>query len=277
MPEEKYLFFDMDGTLISPITHKIPDSAVQGIRQAMKNGHRCFICTGRSYVMAQEYFSTLTLPGIVFCNGAGIAYEGNVLETRSIHPTLVKRVVDMVQALGGGFSLQTTHFTYQNEAERERILKRWYDRTTDGTVEEMIQRRAMKLIDAYQDEPVQKIDVSFNSELTADVFFSRLPQSLSVVVAGGYYASSGRTGGELTANGVTKGSGIERVLDMFSGNAHNAYGFGDSSNDIEMMRVCGTGIAMGNGKEICKRSADYITSDADHDGIYNALQHFHLI
>lgn len=277
MREEKFLFFDMDGTLISPKTHKIPESAILGIRQAMSKGHRCFICTGRSYVMAQEHFDALALPGIVFCNGAGIAYEGNILETRNIHPTVVKRVVDMAQALGGGFSLQTTHFTYQNPQERDRILHRWYNRSTDGTIEEMIERRAMKMIDAYQNEPVQKIDISFNSELTADVFFSRVPRSLSVVVAGGYYASMGRTGGELTANGVTKGTGIARVLDMFSGNARNAYGFGDSSNDIEMLQVCGTGIAMGNGKEICKRNADYITDDVDHDGIYHALQHFGLI
>lgn len=277
MNREKYLFFDMDGTLISPTTHKIPDSAVDGIQQAMKNGHRCFICTGRSYIMAQEHFSSLKLPGIVFCNGAGIAYDGQILETRDIHPSVVKRVVDMCDALGGGYGLLTKHYTYQNQAERNRILKHWYNRDMDGTIEEMIERRAIKMVDEYQQEPVQKIDISFTSELTADIFFSRLPASLNVVLAGGYYSGIGRTGGELTANGVTKGTGVERVLNMFSATPHDAYVFGDSSNDIEMLRTCGTGIAMGNGKEICKRSADYITNDVDHDGIYNALKHFDLI
>ena len=81
-------------------------------------------------------------------------------------------------------------------------------------------------ISEYENEPVQKIDFSFQTELIADVFFARVPPSLHTVVAGGYYASLGRTGGEITANGVTKGSGIERVLQLFHGKKENAYGFG---------------------------------------------------
>ena len=86
MSDKKFLFFDMDGTLIAPKTRRIPQSAIDGIQQAMKNGHHCFICTGRSYRMAQEYFDQLAFPGIVFCNGAGIAYDGEILETRDLEP-----------------------------------------------------------------------------------------------------------------------------------------------------------------------------------------------
>ena len=35
----KFLFFDMDGTLISPSTRHIPESAVKGIAKAMEAGH----------------------------------------------------------------------------------------------------------------------------------------------------------------------------------------------------------------------------------------------
>ena len=51
----KYLFFDMDGTLISPSTRHIPQSAVYGINKAMEAGHKCFICTGRSIHLAQKF------------------------------------------------------------------------------------------------------------------------------------------------------------------------------------------------------------------------------
>lgn len=277
MSKQKFLFFDMDGTLISPTTRKIPQSTIDGIKQAMANGHRCFICTGRSYVMAQEYFDVLAFPGVVFCNGAGIAYEGKILETRDIHPSTVQRLVEVCSALNGGFGLLTTKYAYQNDMERNRMGNGFFKRHSDLTLEAFREKRGMKHFDEYLAEPVQKIDISFQSELTADVFFSKVPEQLNTVRAGGYYASMGRTGGEITASGVTKGSGIQRVLDMFTSDVSQAYGFGDSANDLEMMDVCAHGIAMGNGSDACKQAANYVTDDVDHDGIYHALKHFELI
>jgi hydroxymethylpyrimidine pyrophosphatase-like HAD family hydrolase len=53
--------------------------------------------------------------------------------------------------------------------------------------------------------------------------------------------------------------------------------FGDADNDIRMIQKAGIGIAMGNATENLKKVADYVTSDLDHDGIFNALKHFKLI
>lgn len=277
MSEKRFLFFDMDGTLIAPKTRRIPQSAIDGIHQAMKNGHQCFICTGRSYRMAQEYFDQLAFSGIVFCNGAGIAYNGEIVETRDLDPTVVERLRTICDNLGGGYGLLTTTYAYQNAPERNRMSRFFSVRHAGEDLEDFRQRRSMAEIDEYQNEPVQKIDFSFQTELIADVFFARVPASLHTAVAGGYYASLGRTGGEITANGVTKGTGIERVLQLFHGKKENAYGFGDSSNDLEMMEICGTGIAMGNGTDEIKQHADYVTDEADNDGIYKALKHFELI
>ena len=274
---EKYLFFDMDGTLISRKERRIPQSAIDGITQEMKNGHRCFICTGRGYSMAQEFFDQLEFPGIVFSNGAGIAYNGEILETRNIHPSTVERLQNICEGLGGGYGLLTTTYTYQNEKERERMGKHFLMREPGSDVDEYYERRGMKKMEDYQHESVQKMDFSFQSELTADVFFSRVPESLNTVVGGGYYKTAGRTGGEITASGVNKGTGIEHVLKMFSADVKDAYGFGDSSNDLEMLKVVGNSVAMGNGSDDVKHVADYITDDVDEDGLYNALKHFELI
>ena len=42
------LFFDIDGTLLSEVTKKIPDSAAESVRRAKKAGHMLFINTGRT-------------------------------------------------------------------------------------------------------------------------------------------------------------------------------------------------------------------------------------
>ena len=43
------LFFDIDGTILSEITKEIPESALEALNQAKKNGHKMYINTGRTY------------------------------------------------------------------------------------------------------------------------------------------------------------------------------------------------------------------------------------
>ena len=53
--------------------------------------------------------------------------------------------------------------------------------------------------------------------------------------------------------------------------------FGDSSNDIAMIKKAGIGIAMGNAIPELKQQADYVTTSILDQGISNALKHFKLI
>lgn len=129
----------------------------------------------------------------------------------------------------------------------------------------------------YNGEPIQKIDAYFANELTADIFFSRVPKELTIIRNGGYYAGFGSKGGELTAPGISKGTGILHALKLLGGNVENTYCFGDSANDMEMMKVCAHSVAMGNGSEDVKKNAEYVTEDVDQDGIYKALLHYGLI
>ena len=52
--------------------------------------------------------------------------------------------------------------------------------------------------------------------------------------------------------------------------------FGDSFNDIHMIRLAGIGVAMGNSEDEIKQVADYVTLDNNHDGVAHALEHFRL-
>ena len=53
--------------------------------------------------------------------------------------------------------------------------------------------------------------------------------------------------------------------------------FGDGENDLNILKAVQLGIAMGNGEEQVKQIADYVTSDINEDGIYNACKHYKLI
>ncbi len=45
----KALFFDIDGTLLSEKTRRVPDSAKEALKQAREKGHLVLINTGRVY------------------------------------------------------------------------------------------------------------------------------------------------------------------------------------------------------------------------------------
>ena len=47
----KALFFDIDGTLVSFRTHKIPQSTVDALEDAKRNGVAVYISTGRPIML----------------------------------------------------------------------------------------------------------------------------------------------------------------------------------------------------------------------------------
>ena len=67
------------------------------------------------------------------------------------------------------------------------------------------------------------------------------------------------------------------MMNVLGKDPKDSYGFGDSENDVSMLKSCGTGIAMGNAEPSVKEAADHVTSDIEEDGIFNALMHFGLI
>ena len=50
--------------------------------------------------------------------------------------------------------------------------------------------------------------------------------------------------------------------------------FGDNYNDIEMIEFAGVGVAMENGEEELKKSADYIALNNNDDGVGKFLKDF---
>ena len=69
---KKILFIDVDGTLVT-YEAKLPDSAVEAIRLARRNGHRVYMCTGRSTAeMPQNILD-------IGYDGMGISITGSFL------------------------------------------------------------------------------------------------------------------------------------------------------------------------------------------------------
>ena len=63
----KYMFFDIDGTLLDGGKF-IPPSTIEAIHSARKKGNKAFICSGRSLSMLPKPVLDIGFDGIV-CGG----------------------------------------------------------------------------------------------------------------------------------------------------------------------------------------------------------------
>ena len=80
---EKVIFIDVDGTLVDYENH-LPESAVEAIRKARKNGHRVYICTGRSKAEVYQNIWDIGLDGMIGGNGSYVEDDGKVLMHQSL-------------------------------------------------------------------------------------------------------------------------------------------------------------------------------------------------
>ena len=77
---------------------------------------------------------------------------------------------------------------------------------------------------------------------------------------------------EVMPKGISKGTGIKKICDDMGIGTDEVIAFGDSFNDIPMIKTAGMGVAMGNAEDELKAAADMVTADCDHDGIAEALE-----
>ena len=81
----------------------------------------------------------------------------------------------------------------------------------------------------------------------------------------------------IESRNYTKLSALKKVCDSMGLKLEELAAFGDGMNDIEMLRGCGYGIAVGNAPEEVKKVAKYVTSRSHGDGFVEGLEHLGLI
>ena len=87
----------------------------------------------------------------------------------------------------------------------------------------------------------------------------------------------GETGWEAVPAGCSKGKGIDMLRERLGVPFEDCYAFGDSNNDVTMLRHVRHSVAMGNSPEAVRAICSYVTARPGEDGIEKALRHFGLI
>ena len=255
----KAAFFDVDGTLLSHTTYSVPQSTRDSLDILRKKGIKTYLCTGR-HAVELDLLPVTDIPfdGYITLNGHLCLDKNRQMLFSIPFPE------DTARALISIFKEQQLPLVLVEESGL----------TLNFINDTVIQ--AQKTISTpvpdvapYDGKPIYQA-TTFIDRQEDDRLRSIMPPNC-------HAARWNDRGVDLILDGGGKVAGIRYVIEQEGILPEECIAFGDAENDIDMLMFCGIGIAMGNAQDKVKESADYVTTDVDHDGIRNALRFYGII
>jgi hydroxymethylpyrimidine pyrophosphatase-like HAD family hydrolase len=95
---------------------------------------------------------------------------------------------------------------------------------------------------------------------------------------GGRAALTAALGGmlEVLPLGASKGASVAWLLQRLGVSPGRCMALGDGENDVEMLRLAGLGVAVGNAGPAARAAADVVVGSNDEDGVAQAIERFVL-
>lgn len=255
------LFFDIDGTLVSFKTHRIPQSTVDALTEAKRRGVKVFISTGRPipFIVNLGQIASL-IDGYITTNGALVQMGGETLACHPIAPDDVKRLLAYSHHVGcPAIVIGQTHIGVQ---DRQPVVDEVFGKGLGLTDFEFTP------LEAVLREPILQVTPFITPEEEAAL----LP-TLNGCNSGRWTTAFT----DITAAAADKGQGLDAMATHVGLRLDETMAFGDGGNDVPIIRRAGLGVAMGNGGESVKQAADYVTTSVDDDGVARALREYGVI
>lgn len=273
----KYIFLDIDGTLFSTSIGRIPDSALAAMELARKNGHKLFLCTGRSLAEVVKYLNA-DVDGFILGAGSMVYAEGKRIYDHPIDASEIARIKHTVHSFGLGYSLEGTAGAYCSPDGYESLLKYFSGGSTDRKKQIARCNANCTYPETFGSEESDSIYKVCAFGTAWEPIYPKLAAALEhPFILTKVMELKDFVIGEITDRNISKANGIEQILAHYNAEEFDAVGIGDSANDIPMLKKCGISVAMGNSSPETKEAAQYVTSDILHHGIWNAFVHYGII
>ena len=265
MKNIKLLAFDIDGTLIPRTRETISENTKKAIRECEKKGIKVIISTGRcSYLIQKDALESIDSDYVITINGALIT-DGKLstIKKSQMSKETFNHIIDeaIKNDVAVGFKFEDAIAVYHKYHEYISIYLKGKERADVINYEE---KRDYHISHGM---PLGAFLIGENERLYK--VREAIPEMTWVVAYD--------KGMECFNKDVSKANGIQYVLDKLNLSFDEVMAFGDSENDIEMIKAAAIGIAMGNATDDVKDAADYITLGCEEDGIVHALKHYGII
>lgn len=262
MGQIKIVFFDIDGTLVSFETHRVPVSTLEAVHEMRQKGVKVYIATGRPLQFIDN-LGVLEYDGMITVTGAHcFTREGRVISHSPVPKESVKRVVEYLEREDDAYpvifvSTDNLFVTKINKNVNEVLSLLNLNTPPVGLASSAEREDVLQMISFFKADREEAL----MKELMPDCTSMRWHPLFTDVIA----------------SNVDKAVGIDKVLAYEGLNIEQAMAFGDGGNDVSMLAHVKYGVAMGNACEELKVVASYVTDTVDDDGVVKALKLFGLI
>lgn len=271
----KMIGLDLDGTLLN--TQKVlTEHTKEVLEKAMEQGIVVLPATGRS--VAGLPSELLALPGIRYAltaNGAKIVNleEGQIIYEKLVPYDMAEQLLDIMERYdalievyhdGVGYSsedmLQRVHEFFPNPAMADYVIR---------TRRKVPDVRAM-FTEAHL--PSDKVQAIFLHEEERQ----RAWKEIEAAFPEAEITSALGNNIEVNAPGVSKGKTLLYLGQLLGIKREEIMAFGDGTNDIDMLKEAGLGVAMANAAVCVKEAADVVADSNDEEGVAKAIEKYVL-
>lgn len=259
----KLIFFDIDGTLLDESTFTVPQSTLNAISLAQKNGHKCFINTGRPRSTIDKVITDIPFDGYVCGCGTYIEYQNKQLFHVEINDQLREQVIKSSFDCKVDAVLEGKNGVYFPIYSKHPFVT---------SVKKRYIEAGFPVYDYNREDLVMfdKFAVWYDQDSQIDEYRHILSDHFEIIQRDVDFL-------EIIPLNYSKGTGIQFIADYLNNTIDNTISIGDSTNDIAMLTYTKESVAMGNSNPLLFPIVTYKTTSIDNDGIYNALKHFEII
>lgn len=272
-------FLDVDGTLIDHHQRLAP-AVREAVRTARTNGHLVYLCTGRARKEIPDSVAGIGFDGAITAGGGFIDRGDERVAAHTMPAEAAHQLVAFLETLDVEYVLQAYDEIYPSLGMFARVRPLF-----EGDESFVADEGTARDLDRLEQRMAYRGPAPADGIAKATFFgtdpgtFARVRDGLGdrFHVITGTIPYLGDAGGEIALPGVNKGAAITELVGMLGLTLDDAIGIGDSYNDLEMLQVCGVGIAMGNADDTVKSYADEVTTSVHEDGVARAFARHGLI
>ena len=267
--EYKLIATDIDDTLLNRKKELSPANR-KALMKAQDNGYILAVASGRLPYGVRPYAEALDVPGhggyyMGFNGGAILNSRGEIISAGYLDSKYIKPVYDILRPTNATTMVHKGDTIYaDNKVNAYTHIESDVIGLPLNVVDDLpsfIDWELPKFLISGEPDELKEIESRLKAALgnEVDIYLS-MPWFLEVM-----------------PKGINKGTGLRAICADAGIDISQAIAFGDSFNDIFMIRDAGLGIAMGNAEEEVKQAADMVTDDCDSDGIATALEKLGII
>jgi len=256
---KKYIFMDLDGTIIDHSHNGILPSTLYTIKELQKNGHEVIIATGRPPALFFDVDKKLGINSYIAANGALTVHNGKIILSNTIDRKLIDQLIafSIENRIDLGFE-SLTHFCLfsHNTDLPEKFCEAFHLPYPELLPNHHLNNDIYQMVLFYDEQDFKKFEVQFK---------------------GLWFNYSNKYGLDVNLENGLKDAGLRAFHDILGIPQKDMIAVGDGFNDITMIEYAGIGIAMGNAADVVKNKADLITDRIENNGLYMAFEKLGLI